>query len=167
MKRTTIILSLIFALAIALSVSIPTVALNEDTENVTVQGVLGGHIEITSSAIGTINLPDLEPDVQKYSTPVDITVRCNKAGWTLVVTDADGYLDDGEATPTNLTNPLYVMGGDQGTYAPLTGAVTLETNGAKGTAESVDDITFRQEAEWADTADTYSTIVTFTADATP
>jgi hypothetical protein len=164
MKRTTIILSLIFALAIALSVSIPTLAANTGTTVIT--GTLGAHIDITADP-ADFSLPELIPDVASVSDAKTVTVKCNKAGWTLDVEEVSG---DGFMSGTAiLTNPLMVQGGDLGTagWTSVAGAPVLESSGAKtgGTGTDFNDIKFSQTATYDDDPDTYTITVTFTATA--
>lgn len=168
MKRTLIILSLIFALAIALSASIPTLASNTDTGTTIITGTIKGSIDITANT-PTATITGMDPEVMKESTtPVSVTVKSNKAGWKLTVKEdsgGDGYMSNGSVI---LANPLMVKGGDLGTtLTSIVGGPELENNGAKGTAEIISPIIFAQNASWADDAAlTYSITVVFTATVT-
>ena len=162
MKRTVIILSLIFALAIVLSVSIPTLAASTDTGTTTITATLGGHIDITADP-DDFSLPALVPDQNVVSDAKTVSVKCNKAGWTLAVSEVAG---DGKMSGTAaLTNPLYVDGGDLTGYTSLATAPVLESGGAKtgGTAVDITDIVFQQMATYADDPDTYTITITFSA----
>lgn len=82
MKRTTIILSLIFALAIALSVSIPTLAAESGTTTVT--GALAPKIDVTAPSGFALTLdPAASPAT---GTATAGNVKANKDGWTVTVT---------------------------------------------------------------------------------
>jgi hypothetical protein len=160
MKRTVIILSLIFALVIALSVSIPTLAL-DDTETTVITGTVPLSINITAHP-GDFDLGTLTLDTQIQSGDKTVSVKCNKAGWTLTVaeTSGDGFMANGS---TPLTEPLYVKGGHLSeTYTGLNTSPSLETSGAKGTVD-ITDIEFAQTSRDADTAGIYTITVTFTA----
>jgi hypothetical protein len=163
MKRTVIILSFIFALAIALSASIPTLAAT-DTKTTTITGTLGGAIEVT--APGDFVIGTLTPDQLTNSSVKTVTVKCNKA-WSLTVADKRGspvlagHMDDGTHA---LTNALTVKGGDQSGYTALSATpVTLKASGNPG-VNSINDIYFQQDTEWTDDASvgSYTITVTFT-----
>jgi hypothetical protein len=171
MKRTVITLSLIFALAIALSASIPTLAApGSATDTTVITGNIRANIEITAHP-ADFSLTNMDPGVIKESSPLTVTVHSNKAGWTLDVAETGGAVDgkmQSTLTPfTALTNPLMVKGGDLGVlpadYESITGTPRLVTSGGKGTI-STTDIQFAQTADWLDDAAlAYTISVIFTA----
>lgn len=82
MKRTTIILSLIFALAIALSVSVPTMA--AESGSTTISGALAQHIDVTAPS-NIVNLV-LEPGATATDTSdTPGNVKANKGNWYLYI----------------------------------------------------------------------------------
>ena len=159
MKRIVIILSLIFALAISLSVTIPALA---DTPSGTtaITGSLATHVEISVPA--GFALPELIPGQDSTSAVKTVTVNCNKANWTLAVKEdsGDGKMSDGGNI---LANALKIKGGDVGSYTALSGTdlKLKDANGAKGTV-AVDNIYFQQSTTWDDVAGSYAITVTFT-----
>lgn len=163
MKRTVIILSLIFALATALSVTIPTLAAS-DTGTTTITATMATAIDVTAPA--NFALGALVPDQATNSSAKTVTVKCNKAGWDLTVSDeritpiSKGHMDDGT---TALTNALTAKGGDQTSYAPLSSAVTLKSSGSRGSTD-ITDVLFQQNTVWGDDSSigTYTITVTFT-----
>jgi hypothetical protein len=161
MKRTVIILSLIFALAIALSASIPTLAAPTDTT--VVSGTVKAAIDVTSPA--TVSVGDLIPPSASTSADQTVTVKCNKPGWSLAAEDMTVGVNKGHMLNggTALINHLTIEGGDQVAYAPLSAAVPIEdgTGAVKGTT-TITGITFQQTADWEDVEATYSITVTFT-----
>jgi hypothetical protein len=167
MKRTVIILSLIFALAIALSASIPTLALQTDTGTTTITGTIKGNIDITANS-ASATITGMDPGVPKDSSVVSVTVKSNKAGWTLDV-EENGVTPDGKMAGTltpfpALTNELYVKGGDIAIAESILGAPQLVESGAKSVANTIGDIYFVQTADWLDDAAlTYTITVVFTA----
>jgi hypothetical protein len=85
MKRTVIVLSLIFALSIALSVSIPTLAATTTT---TIGGTVQSAITVSvTTAPG--DLSTIIPGGADATTGTGVvTVICNdKDGWTLTASD--------------------------------------------------------------------------------
>ena len=92
MKRTTVILSLIFALAIALSVSIPTLAANFST--VTVSGNIPKTLEVaTVSGTPVTLLLTASGTVDSTAALVNVSVTTNVKKWHLgVTTNNSGYM---------------------------------------------------------------------------
>jgi hypothetical protein len=110
---------------------------------------------------------DLIAGTSSESFNKSVTVKCNKAGWTLTVCDnrtdliRKGHMDNGV---TAMVNPIEVKGGDQLTYAYLNTSVTLEDGiGAIRGITTISDVKFRQATDWTDTPDDYGITVTFTA----
>jgi hypothetical protein len=163
MKRTVIILSLIFALAIALSASIPTLAATGTTQ---VTGSISAVVEITVPT-GAVALGDLSPnDLLSPKTDTKIvTVKSNK-NWTLTAADTTsptsykGYLTTSGGT-VHLTNVLSVSA--PGHSGDLTGTSLSLNSGAK-TSGTPTTVTFSQTPSWDDeTEGAYTMTVTFTA----
>lgn len=170
MKRTTIILSLIFALAIALSVSIPTLADASDTGTTVISGTLGGHIDITANT-SDLSLPDLIPDQRVVTTDnASVSVKCNKAGWTLTVQEYGAGADQKMSSSTDTAyNSLQVRGGDITSWTNIGPAAALENGGAKYSdthaVTTINNIQFGQTADYEDDAGVYTITVLFTASA--
>ena len=167
MKRTVIVLSLIFALAIALSVSIPTIA-DSDSGNTVVSGTLSKHIDITAVSDAALAIT-LIPESPQVSEAVTVSVKSN-AAWSLTVIEVDGGVDglmNTSANAAHLTNALKVWSFVTSDYADLSGSpVTIKNDGTKttgGSAYTTPNITFQQEAEYDDTPGDYSINVQFTA----
>jgi len=167
MKRTVIILSLIFALAIALSVSIPTLAATGTT---TIIGQVQSAITISAVPASNVNLGSLTPEILAESGTLTVTVKCNSVAktWSLKVKE-DGASPDGKmSSSTDIAfNPLQVRGGDLGTTTyygidterTLIGAGTA--TGKSGTPTS--NIQFAQTASYDDDPGDYGITVLFTA----
>ena len=112
MKRTTIILSLIFALAIALSVSIPTLAANP--VNTIITGTVTGKIDL--SAPSTFSLgTNMQPSVTPYTANSGATgmVYCNK-GWSVTANHATGTMFDGGSSYLVDQIKVQLTGGNTG-----------------------------------------------------
>jgi hypothetical protein len=154
MKRTVIVLSLIFALAIALSASIPTLAATA-TAGTAITGTLASKVEISAPASYSLGaLPATVPSA------VTVNVKCNK-GWTL--TAQAPKMTDGVNTLQNALEGAKHLG----TYAFLDTVQTIEPAGAKTGASGVNTaVDLRQTiVDYVDAAtDTtpYSTTITFT-----
>lgn len=168
MKRTVIVLSLIFALAIALSVSIPTLAA-DDSGTTVITGTLGGHIDITDNT-STLSFDALIPD-QLVTTngSASVSVKCNKAGWTLTVEEYGAGADQKMAITAGdiAENELQVRGGDISSWTDIGPAAELVESGAKYSDTSavtvINDIQFGQTATYEDDAGEYTITVLFTA----
>jgi hypothetical protein len=165
MKRTVIILSLIFALAIALSVGIPSLAATSGTDVVTITGHVNAVIEV-SPTTNTIALGDLTPSAPL--TPVTgtttVTVKCN-AGWTLTATDTTtptagiGYMTNGAVA--HLTNYLIVSSNGGGSPSGNL-ASPLILNTGTHTSGTATLVTVSQTPDWADAAGSYAMTMTLT-----
>ena len=173
MKKLVITLSLVLALVIAATVSLPALAADPTTT-----------ISVTIPAnIIDIDLGDLEdpidltgatPTVPGTSTPEDITGGTNaENGITLQVADlrshaspipVKGYMDDAVDTP--LTNPTEVQGGEVLSWAELTDDQTLYTGTGPGTF-TIAGVQFQQKIDYTDPAGTYSITVTFVTSVNP
>ena len=153
MKRTVILLSLIFALAIALSVSIPTLAASSD--NTTVSGNLGAKIEVTApSAISLTLDPNASPATGTSATPG--SVKSNRA-WTVTVTGDETTMYSQAAPTTKLAAPFQVNLGS--------GLVDISTaptcTGAKTSGTSI-TLSVSQAVSWLDDpASDYQIVLTF------
>ncbi len=163
MKKLAILLSIVFAVAIALSITIPALAAT-DTDTVTVTGSVQTAIEISSPMF--VFLGSLTPGTSTESADKLVTVRCNKAGWTLTVADATGapigHMKN-ETFTASLINPLELKGNSK-PYAYLNTSVTLESGtGSVAGITNINDVRFRQATEWTDLIDNYGMIVLFTA----
>lgn len=162
MKR--LVISLALALMMVAVMAMPVMAADDTTS---VEGTLGATIEVTAPVAQT--LPALVPDAPvELASPCTVTVESTVAGWTLGVKDgrglpiSAGHMDNG--TTTALTNPLQVKGGGQAAYTDLSASYVMLTpaSPAAGTT-NIADVNFQQTATYADAADTYTIIVTFTA----
>jgi len=163
MKRTVIILSLIFALAIALSASIPTMAVT--TQTTWVKGTVPSAVDI--QAMTNVSLPTLNPGTTVNTEPTGLTVnvKSNKANWTLKVKDnvGSGYMQNASA----LIWPLQVKGGTVSSYTSISGSdLTLTSTGAKGNPTPI-AVNFSQQVDWADNPADYSIQLIFTASPAP
>ena len=160
MKKPAILLSIVFAVATALSITIPALAASSATVNVT--GSIQTAIEVSSPMF--VLLGSLPPAAPTESANKNVTVRCNKAGWTLTVSDITGapvgHMKNGDYT-AHLINPLEVKGNGKA-YAALESPVTLVNAGGVGTT-NISDVRFRQVTDWTDPIDSYGMVVLFTA----
>ena len=178
MKKLVITLSLVLALVIAATVSVPMlmasvpvlavgtdINMGDTTLSVTINGTveIGTPIDPTTEMTPPVSIPG------NASAAVPVTVSSNVAHWTLKVVDnrsvgtpipVKGYMDNGVGT--TLLSPLSVMGGDQATLAPLTSDVSLETDGAAGGPFAV-TATFSQPIAIGDGPGTYNITVSFIA----
>lgn len=154
MKRTVIILSLIFALAIALSVTVPTLAAT-DTKTTTVSGTVPTQIEVTApTSITGLNLdPASSPATGSSGTPGN--VKSNKA-WTLNASDTTngGYMKNG-ATPLGAKLQINVAG--NGLVNADAGQIVT---GSKGASNSI-SFAISQAVGWSDDPGSYSITITF------
>ena len=162
LKKLALLLSIVFAVAIALSITIPALAASSDTT--TVSGSVQTTIEVY--APGTVSLGNLIPGTSTESINQNVTVRCNKAGWTLTVSDDRKHpVNKGhmEAGTIALANSLEVKGnGKPYAYLNTTWVTLVDKTGGVGIT-NISDVRFRQATDWADTIETYSFTVTFTA----
>jgi hypothetical protein len=160
MKRITIFLSLIFALAIALSASIPTLAAS-DSGTTVISGTLAAKIEVTApSAISLTLDPDASPETG--SSVSDGHVKSNKA-WTLTASDlketGDGYMTSVTAS-TALDTEFQINLNGEG----LTGAAAGDSIAGSPGNGLANDFTFAvsQAVTWEDApADDYTITITF------
>ncbi len=167
MKKTIIALTLVVAIAIALSITIPTLAANTGTDVTTITGHVKSVIEV-SPAISSIPLGDLTPGGTNPAVigSTTVTVKCNTA-WTLAAADtttatpAKGHMISGTASLHNALLVTVPVSGD------LTGTSLAITSG--GHTSGTDTlVTFSQTPDWSDapaTAD-YTMTVTFTGTVT-
>jgi hypothetical protein len=155
MKRTVILLSLIFALAIALSVSIPTLAANTTT----VSGTLAGKVEITTPPVTsytfTGGLPGTDP------AAVTVTVKSNQ-GWSL--TAQASRMTEGAKTLTYALDGS----GNGGAWLNLSSTQILNSGTSKTGKDGVTTtVGFRQlildGVDEPSTGTGYTTTVQFTA----
>ena len=162
MKRTVIILSLIFALATALSVGIPALAATSGTDVVSISGHVNAVIEV-SPATNTIALADLTPVTPLLAVigTTTVTIKCN-TGWTLTATDTTsptagiGYMTNGSLA--HLTNYLAVSAPSHS--GNLASALILNTGThTSGTATVV---TVSQLPDWMDAPGSYAMTMTLT-----
>jgi hypothetical protein len=164
MKKTVILLSLIFALAIALSASIPTLAASTSSST-TISGTVNTVMEVSTTSV---NLGDLTPvgvtPTAITNSATSVTVRCNKVGWSLMATDISGYPTYlGHMTASGgtlgLANALSLTAtGSSGTLDAS--GVTLVTSGARGGGST--SLTYSQLPSWQDLAGSYTMTIQFT-----
>jgi hypothetical protein len=133
MKRTVIILSLIFALAISLSVSIPTLAVSDTT---TISGTLAPKIVVTAASdISSIAL--VAGATATGSSGTGGSVSCNKP-WSITISDEktsnDGYMTSATATKTALDSPFQIDVEGAGLVNAATG-VTLSAQAKPGNSD--------------------------------
>jgi len=163
MKRTVIILSLIFALTIALSASIPTLALTSATT--TVGGTVKPAIDVSYTGSAP-TFTGLYPGTTNTTPAGTVTVQCNKGTWSLKAKDQKttgsiGYMMNGS---TNMAQPLYIAGGTLPS-SDLTAERTLLSGQLRttGSGTTVTNIVFSQATTYADDADLgFSMTVVFT-----
>ena len=129
---------------------------------VVITGEVHATIDVTAPANFSMTLI---PGAACTSAAQSVTVKCNKAGWTLAVSDEKStnksYMVNGS---TALTNAFTVAGGDLSGYQPLTSPRYLE-NGSSGAGvgiTTINGITFQQTPSWNDPAGDYTITVTFT-----
>lgn len=156
MKKTIIALTLVVAIAIALSITIPTFAaapVNPDTTTIT--GNVQAAIDVSAPADFSM---DLTPGLTTTASKT-VAVKCNKDGWDLTASASTGYMVTG-GTP--LQKALYVEDYNNA-LQPLTSPVQLADAVDKtgGTAENI-AADFSQETTWDDAYGTYTILVTFT-----
>lgn len=129
-------------------------------DTVTITGTVHAVIDVTAPADFSMTLT---PGVTCTSAAQSVTVKCNKAGWTLAVSGTNGgYMNN--PSYGNLTNPLYLAGRDISDYQPLTSPRYLE-NGSSGAGvgtTTISGITFQQTPTWSDPAGDYTITITFT-----
>ena len=152
MKRTVILLSLIFALAIALSVSVPTLAAESGTTGVS--GTVAGKIDVTAPPTYTFS-GDLPQDVENA---FDVNVKTNARDWHLTA-----QADKMSGTEGTLTNGLFASGGT-GSLQDITIIKTLYTGTDKTGGSGLDIPIGLSQAisDGVDYAGAYSTTITFT-----
>jgi hypothetical protein len=162
MKRTTIILSLIFALAIALSVSIPTLAVNPDTTTIT--GTVGQKIELNAPDDFTLNIGTMEPgNTVNGSSSTNGWVKCNK-GWSVTANNSSGRM----VGPMSLTNKINIQltgGSTPGAWADATTGSTTSslTKPAGGNSGQALTLNAGQLVDYLDAPGVYTIIITLTA----
>ena len=167
MKKTVIILSLILALATALSVGIPALAATSGTT--LVSGSLAGTVDVTAPAPQSITLV---PDTSPSSSSTTIGIRCNKIGWGLTCYVNASTMKSSSTPADTLGQPLYITVGSLVTNqsiglstSPLTivtAGVAPSTTKGSGLMNTGYGITFQQPTSYADTAHTdYQILVTF------
>lgn len=169
MKKLVLLLSIVFAVAMALSITIPALASSSDTTNIT--GSVQTAIDV--NAPNTVSVGNLVPGTASESFYKTVTVKCNKAGWTLTVSDEWndppqlGHMIADLGTETAaLLNPIEVKGNAR-PYAYLNTSVLLEDgSGASMGITNITDLRFRQFTDWNDALGNYIITVTFTG-ATP
>ena len=159
MKRTAIILSLIFALATAVSVSIPTLAATSGTTPVT--GSLAAKIDVVApSALATLTLdPAASPAT---GTATNGSVKCNHDNWTVTVTSApvSGQLTSNGSPSDYLSAVLQVNIGNGGGLVNITNNPTL--TGVSRTAGTPIQLSVSQAVGWTDVPHTdYYLVITF------
>ena len=161
MKRTVIILSLIFALAIALSVSIPTLAAAPNPiANTTITGKVPKAIDVSATASAILTPENILPGVES-SAAVTVTVSSNY-GWKLYVKGSDSGKMHRSSAATTLLHQYMKVAGDDLLKTDLTGADQQLDSGATVKA-GVNTATFYQTGDWDDTvADDYTITITFT-----
>ena len=165
MRKLGLLLSIVFAAAMALSITIPALAADSDTTTITASF----QTAIDVNAPSTISVGTLVPDTASESFNKSVIVKCNKAGWILTVSDEwnepshlGHMIADLGTEIVALINPLEVKGNAQ-PYASLTAPVTLVNAGGVGIT-NISDVRFRQATEWADAVNgVYTITVTFTA----
>jgi len=155
MKRTVIILSLIFALVTALSASIPALA-NTDSKTTTVSGTVPTSLEVTAPT--AITMPSLDPAASQPISGSSVTagiVKSNKA-WTLNVSDLSngGFMKN---VSTALGSKLQINVAGQGYKNADTGDTVI---GSKGINSSI-SFAAQQTVAWTDDPSSYSITITF------
>ena len=158
MKKTIIALTLVVAIAIALSVTIPALAATSSATTI-ITGRVDQVIEVTASP-DTINTWDLTPATGDMTESSTVTVAVNSnAAWTLKAQDLTGSGHTGYLVSTspaaNLSSPITVNG------SVLTSDVTLTPGARPGASQPV---TLTQAKSWSDVPSTsYTITVTFVA----
>ena len=165
MKKTIIALTLVVAMAIALSVTIPTLAATSGTDVVTITGTVTTGIEVTPTT-ATIALSSLSPvsPLTAVNGTTTVTVKCNGA-WTLKATDTTtGSTSLGHMMATGplyLTNYLSVS--SNGSGSPTGNLATaLQLNSGAHTSGTSTLVTVSQLPDWADAAGSYTMTMTLT-----
>jgi len=167
MKKAAVILSFIFALALALSLTVPAIAASTDSGTTAVTGTLGGNIDVTAPS--AISLTLISGDTATNSS-TDGNVKCNK-NWSLTASDEkasnDGYMTSATATKPALDNELQLnINGSATYYGAGTGqTITGTKTGGDGTALP---LYVSQAVSWNDDpANDYTITITFTGSVNP
>ena len=159
------VLVLAMALTLMAALAMPMAALAAESDTTEVSGTVAAAIEVTAPA--PASLGDMVVGDNELASNITVTVNCTSLSWTLGAADkrvspvSAGHMDD---TTTALTNALKIRGGDQSSYAALSGSdVLLEDTGATTAGQTdISDVNFQQTVEYADQVGTYSIVITFT-----
>lgn len=151
MKRIVIILSLIVALVIAFSASIPTLAAN-DSKPTTVSGTVPTMIEVTAPSGLTLTL---DPSIgwATNTSASNGNIKSNK-DWTLTVSNSSGYMMNGS---TPLYDQLRINVAGQGLKNASPGDTVT---GGKGASHPI-SFAVNQSVAWTDDPGSYSITITF------
>lgn len=165
MKKTIIALTLVLAIALTLSITIPALAADPTVDTTTITGTVPQVLEVTAPADITVPGLDLQPG-STVTTPLSAggDVVAN-VPWTLTVKDIK-VTDAGYMTSATLTDKLdskfqFVANKAGGTNI-LANADAAQTISGTGAAHTAISFAFSQAVSWTDSPATDYTIdITF------